>query len=77
MFIGALGFGIRGEIISGEIYQDHPDIKNRLNGNLVAIPIPHSLHPLPGAGGVKYRVGEVLCETFLAWNKKRQEECPR
>ena len=36
-------------------------------GNAVVRPMSGTLHALPWAAGGKYRVGEVLCESFWMW----------
>lgn len=44
--------------------------------NVKSLPVPDTFHVLPWAGAGKYKVGEVLCETF--WSPgKPQEACPR
>ena len=45
-------------------------------GNVKLIPCPDTLHALPWVTQEKFRVGEILCETF--WTSDNpQEMCPR
>jgi len=55
---GATGCGIRSEIVKlAEMMEVN-------FGNAVVRPMSGTLHALPWAAGGKYRVGEVLCESF-------------
>ena len=76
--IGTLGMGITGTVTSHiTANTDHPAVLDKVHGNLLAVPVPDTLHLVPTSGGGKYKTGEVICETFYAWNRHRQEECPR
>ena len=53
-----VGFGTRSEILHfREMDETH-------FSNAVMRPIPGTLHPLPWAAEGKYRIGEVICESF-------------
>ena len=76
--IGSMGFDIIGTL-SGHLAAntENPAVLDKVHGNLLAVPVPDTLHLVPTSGGGKYKTGEVICETFYAWNGKRQDECPR
>ena len=44
-------------------------------GNAIVRPMPHTLHSLPWAAHDKYRIGEVLCETF--WTPPYRDGAPQ
>ena len=52
------GIGTRGECVN---YREAAEVRF---GNAAIRPMPGTLHALPWAAGGKYRVGEVLCESF-------------
>ena len=53
-----------------------PRIKIREGCNMYVRPaVPH-VYPLPWAGGAKYSVGELICDTWWAEGDP-QEACPR
>jgi len=71
---GMIAFGPRAEIIP------IPEVLASGDGNAVLLPITQTLRSLPWATNGKYKVGEVLCETF--WTKPyrdgdHQDACPR
>jgi len=45
------------------------------SGNVIARPMPGTLHDLPWAAQGKYRIGEVLCETF--WMPPYRDGAPQ
>ena len=55
---GIVGLGPRSEIAR------HREVLETNSSNAIVRPMPSTLHALPWAAAGKYRIGEVLCETF-------------
>ena len=66
----ALGLGPGCEIL------EFSEVAAMSFGNMKLIPCPDTLHALPWVTQEKFRVGEILCETFWTADNP-QEMCPR
>jgi len=56
------------------------EVKEAKLGNAVLHPMPGTLRPLPWAADGKFKVGEVLCESFWSQSYRgggHQDACPR
>lgn len=77
-YVGSLGFGFKGELDACDAVTSKQKATNYQHlGNLQALPVTGTLHPLSAEGENKHRVGEILCETFHIGTGMRQEENPR
>ena len=73
LIAGVVALGPRGQVAPVD-KDPHPEGKG--DGDVIAKPIPGTWHALPWAGGSKYNIGEVLCETI--WRDgSNMEACPR
>ena len=52
------GFGTRSEFVT------HTEVLELNSGSVILRPLPGTLHALPWAADGKYRIGEVLCESY-------------
>ncbi len=54
-----------------------PQCAEQHNGNVCLVPDPRTLQEIPWAGGDKYRVSSLICETKWLPDYEPQPACPR